>query len=486
MLSAPLRFLVAGLTSLIVYAAAVAIVFQAPPQHETATAILLGCLFCTTFVLMLRALEPLQALPTLFCMFFFSFFYLLPGVVQLSSNTYQMADILYSDAVATKGAIIVLLFLVFFFLGQQLVGKWRYDEAVRRIDESEKNSRVVAITAFCLASVVLGLLCISRFGFGVLLATRGEFRESVLDNIGLTLTQVGLLLNLPRAMTLVSMLLIVYAIGRWRRDKPALNALIGVPLLALLGPIFAIVNFPPALARNWQFGILLSFLIVFVKRWRPSIRVGLVTMMVLAMFSLFQWLNVLRNYDKAGSVSASLEDPITYLKRMDFDGFQTTMNTVIYTELYDYTYGNQLLSSIFFAIPRSIWTGKGEGTGIMVGKVLGLEFTNLSTPMPAEFFVDFSFAGVMLGGLLIGYLYRRMDYICAAGIDYGRISIHLIIIAIATAYTIFIMRGTLLAVAGIFGPMSIFMLLVLKAPAITRLFTSRPGSRASGPPLQTR
>lgn len=484
MLSPSLRFLIAGIVSFILYTGAVVIVFQAKPHHEVATSILLLCFLCTTFLVVLRALEPAQSLPTMFCMFYFSFFYLLPGTVQVSSNTFQMADVTYSDPVATKGALIAAVFLAFFFIGQHLVSDRHYSAAAKAIEESEKNSRFLPIVCFGLLAVALSLFSIHKFGLHVLLSTRGEFRESVLDNLGTTSTEVGLLLNLPRALSLVGVLALAYGIGRWRHEKPSLNAIVAVPLLLALIPIFCLINYPPALARNWQFGILLSFLVVFVRGWRPWLRAGLVFGMLLAMFSLFQWLNVLRNYDKAGSVAESVVDPISYLKQMDFDGYQTTMNTVIHTRIHDHTYGKQILASLLFPIPRAVWHDKGEATGVMVGRDIGYDMTNLSTPMPAELYIDFSFAGIMLGGLFFGYFYRRLDYICAAAVDYGRMNLHLIMVAILTAYTIFIMRGSLYAVINIFGPIAILGFLVLKAPLLARMFISGPSNRGL-PPLQT-
>lgn len=479
----PSRYIAAGLISFILYVVAVVIVFQSPPQHEMATAILITCFLCTTFLLMLRAMEPLQSLPTIFCMFYFSFFYLLPGAVQISSNTFQMADVTYNDSVATRAALIVAGFLICFFIGQQLVDKKRYTDAVKAIEASEKFPRVIPIALFCGLAMILGLYCIHRFGFSILLTTRGEFKDNILDKLGLSGSTVGLLLLLPRALCVVSVLLLCYAVSRWRKERPAMNVLIAIPMLAILIPVFSIVNFPPALARNWQFGILLSFLFVFVKGWKPWLRTGLVLGMLVTMFSLFQWLNVLRHYDESGGLGATVEDPISYLKEMDFDGFQTTMNTVIHVRLHDHSYGDQLLASVFFWVPRAVWHNKAESTGQTVAKSLGFDFTNLSTPLPAEFYIDFSFAGVLLGGLLVGYVYRRLDYLCAAAVDYGRMNLHLIMVSIITAFTIFIMRGPMYGVINIFGPTAILGFLVLKGPVLARFFISGSSMR-SAPPLQ--
>lgn len=482
MLSAPLRIIVAGTLAIISFIVGVAAVFQSPPVNETATAILLTTFFVSTFVLYLRSLEPLQSLPTIFVMFYVSFFYTLPGAVQISSNTFAMHDVTYNPQVATKGALIIATFLVAFLVGQSFVGREQYDKARAAVERSERSPRVVAITLFMSVAIILGLICIARFGPAGLMQTRGDFRGEV-QGAGLEGADFGLVLMLPRAMSVLALPLLVYAITRWRREKPAMNTMVAWPMMALMVPIFLLLNYPPALARNWQFGVLLTFLFVFVKGWRPWLRLGLVFGMLLAMFSLFQWLNVLRHYDDASDLSVSIESPIDYLKHIDLDGYQTTLNTVVFTGLHDHAYGKQILAALLFPIPRAIWTDKGESSGPRVARELGYRFTLVSTPLPAEFFFDFSFAGVVVGGLFIGYIYRRLDYACAACIDFGRPSIQLLIIAIITGFTIFLMRGTLYAVANIFGPLAVMSFLLLKAPAIARMIMpSKSGGVAPSSP----
>jgi hypothetical protein len=186
------------------------------------------------------------------------------------------------------------------------------------------------------------------------------------------------------------------------------------------------------------------------------------------MFSLFQWLHVLRR-DDLSKVDFQLIDPIAYLKNMDFDGFQTSMNAVLYAKLYGHTLGAQLASSLLFFVPRSLWPDKGVSSGQMIAEALGYRFTNLSTPFPAEMYLDFSFVGVILGGLCVGYLYRRLDYLCAAAVDYGGPNLHLLMVGLIAGFTIFLMRGSLYAVTNIFAPLLILSVLLIKAPQASRL-----------------
>ena len=467
-----IRWLLAGLVSLVLYVGAVAIVFSERPDHQAATLLLLACFFISVFLLMQRALEPLQALPSMFAAFYFAFFFCLPGAVQISANTFQMGDVIYNDRVATRAAAMVAVFLACFIVGQALVRRGRYDEAAATIAESERHTRVVPILAFATLAILAGALSIASFGVDALVQTRGGIVDEITRN--LAGVERGLMLHLPRSLTLAGLLVMLYAIGKWREERPAMALLFGWAFLAVIVPVYAITNFPLALARNWQFGTLITFLIVYVKGWRPWLRVGMIVGMLLTMFSLFQWLHVLRR-DDLSKVDFELTDPIAYLKNMDFDGFQTSMNAVLYAKLYGHTLGAQLASSLLFFVPRSLWTEKGVSSGQMIAEALGYRFTNLSTPFPAEMYLDFSFVGVILGGLFVGYVYRRLDYLCAAAVDYGRPNLHLLLVGLIAGFTIFLMRGSFYAVTNIFAPLLVLTVLLIKAPQAGRFLLGLGG-----------
>ncbi|MFO1128980.1 MAG: O-antigen polymerase [Rhodospirillales bacterium] len=467
-----LRWLIVGVVSLVLFLAAVAVVFSGRPDHEEATMLLLACFFVSVALLMHRALEPLQALPSMFAAFYFAFFFSLPGVVQISANTFQMGDVIYSDQVAARAATVTAAFLVCFVIGQALVSHRRYDEAKATIVESETHPRTLAILAFTSIAIAAGAMSIASFGVSALVQTRGGIVDEITRN--LAGVERGLMLHLPRSLTLAGVLVMFYALGKWRYQRLPVAMLSGWIFLAVIVPVYAITNFPLALARNWQFGTLITVLIIYVKGWRPWLRLGMIAGMLLTMFSLFQWLQVLRR-DELSDADFQWIDPISYLKNMDFDGFQTTMNAVLYAKLYGHTSGEQLITSLLFFIPRSLWTDKGISSGQMIAEALGYHFTNLSTPFPAEMYLDFSFLGVIPAGILAGYVYRRLDYLCAAAIDYGRPNLHLLLVGIVAGFTIFLMRGSLYAVTNIFAPLLILIVLLIKAPEASRFILGLSG-----------
>ena len=163
---------------------------------------------------------------------------------------------------------------------------------------------------------------------------------------------------------------------------------------------------------------MISFILVLFPFRRPHSRLIAVLIMSFGVFTIFP---VFQAVNRGMSFETDIEIPKAseYMLYGDFDGFQTTMNVVIHTEQNGHTMGHQMLSAALFFVPRSFWKGKGEATAEMVSADLGWHFTNLSTPIVGELYIDWGFIGVVIGGFLIGHLFRRLDLMYTAAVDYG-------------------------------------------------------------------
>ena len=76
---------------------------------------------------------------------------------------------------------------------------------------------------------------------------------------------------------------------------------------------------------------------------------------------------------------------------VDFDAYSLFARTIEYVQQASITFGKQLLGTIFFIIPRALWQGKPEHSGVIVSAAQGQEFTNLSCPIMAEGYINFGF-----------------------------------------------------------------------------------------------
>jgi hypothetical protein len=71
-------------------------------------------------------------------------------------------------------------------------------------------------------------------------------------------------------------------------------------------------------------------------------------------------------------------------------------------------WGHQLLGSLLFFVPSSIWSAKPLATGIFLADYLianySMWFTNLSAPLIAEGYLDFGPGGVVLYAAVMAWL----------------------------------------------------------------------------------
>jgi hypothetical protein len=92
---------------------------------------------------------------------------------------------------------------------------------------------------------------------------------------------------------------------------------------------------------------------------------------------------------------------------INYDSWANIYTSVEIVKVHGLQWGHQLLGSILFFVPSSIWTGKPLATGIFLADYLianySMWFTNLSAPLAAEGYLDFGFAGVIAyaGGLAV-------------------------------------------------------------------------------------
>jgi len=66
-----------------------------------------------------------------------------------------------------------------------------------------------------------------------------------------------------------------------------------------------------------------------------------------------------------------------------------------------------LFSALLFFVPHDVWQGKATATGMAAAQYVGYPATNISAPLPAEFYSDFGIAGVvaLTAAVAIGFAY---------------------------------------------------------------------------------
>lgn len=144
------------------------------------------------------------------------------------------------------------------------------------------------------------------------------------------------------------------------------------------------------------------------------------------------------------------------LRNGDFDGYQQIANTIVITDMNGYGLGYQVLGSLLNFIPRSMWGGKPEGTGVYIAIESGYSFHNLSSPLWAEGFVDFSWPGTFLYLLICGYVFSLLD---KGGYGGGGM-LCVVVSAVFSCYTIIFLRGAMIFTAPTFWVLGILLFLI--------------------------
>jgi hypothetical protein len=144
-------------------------------------------------------------------------------------------------------------------------------------------------------------------------------------------------------------------------------------------------------------------------------------------------------------VSATVRlDPYAQLRQGDYDAFQQVAHAVEWVQATG-LHPQQLLGPPLFWVPRVWWPDKPYDTGIVLAMFKGFHFTNLSAPIPAELYVSGGPVLVALGGLLMGYVWCRMDHRLALFGPRGFIGL---IVPVLSVYQFILLRGSLLQATG--------------------------------------
>jgi hypothetical protein len=155
---------------------------------------------------------------------------------------------------------------------------------------------------------------------------------------------------------------------------------------------------------------------------------------------------------------------------IDFDGFQTSLNTLSFVAQNGYSEGKHVLAAVGWFVPRSLWTTKSLPSSIEVSAARGYQFQNLSIPLWAELFMDLTLVGMIATMLLFGYTSGRLDRAYAA--QSGCLSEHLSVVVAVGQFAL--LRGPLGGSAVFFGAILGLSALVFSP----RLFqSSDPSSR---------
>lgn len=210
-----------------------------------------------------------------------------------------------------------------------------------------------------------------------------------------------------------------------------------LPLLTLLWLIWDLkyLDFPKKLTKYFYFEVLiLSVIIIITSNYRVAARFIFGTLILsifialygdkkitpfilalgvpIGLLVIFPYLNSFRGSNDYQTIKwffSSKHWVIGSLANGDFDSLQQIMNIIRFVKSDGIRYGNQLLGLFTFWIPRSLWQSKPIPSGQLSSLALGYRYTNLSSPLWVEGYIDFGVLGTVIYLIIWGYLCFFLD-----------------------------------------------------------------------------
>ncbi|WP_241741390.1 O-antigen polysaccharide polymerase Wzy family protein [Streptomyces sp. L2] len=315
---------------------------------------------------------------------------------------------------------------------------------------SVNRRRLYVLVAF--AYLASALFVVKLGGPAVFFSSRQEISEGIQASTGGGgHSQIGS--AFLRGFGTVPALLAFLFLTRWLvASRHARRRLPVIAMWAGLLVVNAVVNNPVSNPRYWFLTVMFSVLFTAFPRSPVTYRAALATGVVAALL-LFPFMDRFR-YDEGGRrpvESASVLDPLV---RKDYDQVGMFANTITFADSGEgHTYGGQLMASVLFFVPRSMWQDKPLDSGVRVGQWMGMNNTNLSSPLWAELWLDFGPAGMTGGFFALGYVCARADR------RYGHRTVDhpqpghtlAIVIPLISGYAFILLRGPLLQASGRVG-----------------------------------
>jgi hypothetical protein len=126
----------------------------------------------------------------------------------------------------------------------------------------------------------------------------------------------------------------------------------------------------------------------------------------------------------------------------DFDAFSQLANGLKLISQGEFPIFRQILGSIFFFLPRSLWEDKPNDTGVELARLLQLRFQNLSAPWVLEAYVNLRMLGVIITSLLLAFFLTRIDLNLNENIRFYLVS------SMSSGLLFIVLRGSLLQATG--------------------------------------
>ena len=133
---------------------------------------------------------------------------------------------------------------------------------------------------------------------------------------------------------------------------------------------------------------------------------------------------------------------------INYDSWANIYTAVEIVRVHGMQWGHQLLGSLLFFVPSSVWSGKPLATGIFLADYLirtySMWFTNLSAPLVAEGYLDFGPGGVVAYAAAMAWFVVFLNRMAETGARW----IALPMAVYTSVFLMIVLRGSLMIALG--------------------------------------
>ncbi|MEX0873330.1 MAG: hypothetical protein WD646_13415 [Actinomycetota bacterium] len=333
--------------------------------------------------------------------------------------------------------LVILAGIVAFELGHS----WKTEAPLKWRGELRR----IRLELLCLTAIPLaGIAVMLRGGLITLFSARQISRELAGATEGAE-SLVGY--GLARAALGFPLLVAVLGLIVWRRSgrSPGHRGIVSSPAwMVALVLALAVVSLPISSTRVWTGTVVLAIGFALATTGSRARRRLTMVLALAAVLLVFPYADLFRR-----DLSTSLE--ITSARNQlatnsSYSMYAQIAMGVSYVDRSGFSFGQQSIGSLFFFVPRSLWSGKPIDTGDLVALAEGLPSRlNPSSPLWEEGFVEGGWGGVVILFFLLGFVSARLERHGDNDLRYARKGRASLLVPLLGGYLIFILRGSLLA-----------------------------------------
>jgi hypothetical protein len=222
-------------------------------------------------------------------------------------------------------------------------------------------------------------------------------------------------------------------------------------VLLLLVVLVLITENPYTEKRNALGPVYIGVLLIMFQSWFTN-RGRRMLLLVISMVLVFPAITIFTHNKNVVLSQVSMsdfgEEIADHYFSINYDSWANIYTSVEVVRVHGLQWGHQLLGSLLFFVPSSLWSTKPLATGILLANYLinnySMWFTNLSAPIVAEGYLDFGYLGVIAYAAGMAYAVRFLNALAERRGKW----IALPLATYASVLLMIVMRGSLMIAMG--------------------------------------